>query len=188
MRLVLLTITVALLVPSPGLCQVKSKLPEAFTASAEAKTPGLAAAALLKIHIDRYSTDEERAAAVKALQTGGSAALTAALRQSASAGYVEVATKRWTIRYAREEAIPQGRRIVVVVDHPIFFLGGGELNPKPREGFDLALIQFEVDEIGIGQGTMAAAARIEAGGSAGVHLADYSEHPIKLVMVTKVIS
>lgn len=185
MRLLLLTISVALSVSSPGLCQVKSKLPEVFTATAEAKGPPVAAVALLRIQIERYSTDDERDTAVKTLQTGGSAALTAALRRSASAGYVEVGEKRWTIRYAREETTPKGRHVVVVVDQPMFFLGGGELNAKPREGFDLALIQFEVDEIGMGQGTMAAAVRIQAGGPAGIEVADYSNQPITLVIVTK---
>jgi hypothetical protein len=63
-----------------------------------------------------------------------------------------------------------------------------ELNPKAREGFELAVIQFEVDQTGTGQGTMSAAARIQALGPAGVELTDYSDEPITLVTVTKIVS
>ena len=188
MRPLLLTLSFALSLATLGFSQIRNKPPETFSASAQARTAGGAAAAVLRIHVDRYTTDDERDAAVKALQTGGSAGLTAALRKSAAIGYVEVGDKKWTIRFARQQQVPKGRQIVAVVDQPMFFVGGGQAAPKTREGFDLAVIQFEVDEIGMGQGTMAAAAQVKPGGPAGVELADYADEPIKLVTVTKVIS
>jgi len=166
--------------------QIPSNPQEMFSARAEAKEAGGVAATTLKIHVDRYTNDKERRAAVTALERGGSAGLTAALRYTPSNGYVEVGDRRWAIRYARQEPTPTGRHIVIVLDQPMFFLGGGELNPKRREGFDLAVVQFEVDAAGTGQGTMAAAASIRALGPAGVELTDYSDEPITLVNVTKV--
>jgi hypothetical protein len=185
-RLILFTFTLAFSVPTLGAGQIPSKPQETFSARAEAKVAGGVAATILTIHVERYTTDSERHAAVTALETSGSAGLTAALRKTPSTGYVEVGDRRWAIRYARQEPTPKGRQVVIVLDQPMFFLGGGELNPKRREGFELAVIQFEVDESGTGQGTMAAAARLQAGGPAGVELTDYSDEPITLVTVTKI--
>jgi hypothetical protein len=185
-RLILFTFTLAFSIPTLGAGQIPSKPQETFSARAEAKTAGGVAATMLKIHVERYTTDNERHTAVTALETGGSAGLTAALRKTPSSGFVEVGDTRWAIRYARQEPTPKGRQIVVVLDQPLFFLGGEELNPKRRDGFELAVIQFEVDSTGTGQGTMAAAARLRAGGPAGIELTNYSDEPITLVTVTKI--
>lgn len=186
MRLLLLTLSFALSVPTLGVGQIPSNPSETFSARAEAKAAGGVAATMLRIHVDRYTTDKERHVAVTAFETGGSAGLTAVLRMTPSTGYVEVNDRRWAIRYARQEPTPKGRRIIVVLDQPMFFPGDGELNPRPREGFELAVIQFEVDDRGTGQGTLAAAARVRAGGPAGVELTDCADEPITLVTVTKV--
>lgn len=185
MRL-LLTLSLALSLPTVGFSHTADKPPETFSARAEAKVAGGMAATALKIQIDRYTTDSERQVAASALESGGSAGLTAALRHTPSNGYVEVGDRRWAIRYAWQQPTPEGRQLVIVLDQPVLFLGGGELNPKPREGFELAVIQFDLDETGTGHGSMAAAARIQAGGPSGVQLADYSDQPIELVAVTKV--
>jgi hypothetical protein len=143
---------------------------------------------MLTIHVDRYSTDAERDATGTAFDTGGFTGLTAALRKTPANGYVEVADRRWAIRYARQERTPTGRHIVFVIDQPIFFPAGRELNPKRREGFDLAVIQVEVDETGNGQGTLAASARIRVGGQAEVELTGCSDGPIVLATVTRIPS
>jgi hypothetical protein len=187
-RLILFIFTLAFSVPTLVAGQILSNPQETFRARAEAKAAGGVAATTLTIHIERYTTDTERQAAVTALERGQSAGLMAVLRKTPSTGFVEVGDRKWAIRYARQEPTPKGRHIVVVLDQPMFFLGGGELKPKGREGFELAVIEFEVDATGTGQGTMAAAARIRAGGPGGVELTDYSDEPITLVTVTRIAS
>ena len=47
---------------------------------------------------------------------------------------------------------------------------------------------MEVDDVGLGTGTMAAAARVKPGGDAGVQIDDYAEEPIKLIAVNRKMS
>jgi len=78
-----------------------------------------------------------------------------------------------------------GRTISVVTDAPLCFVGGGNVDAKPREGFEVAVIVLDVDSIGLGTGSLAAAARVKPGGPAGLEIDDYSETPVKLVTVRK---
>ena len=96
------------------------------------------------------------------------------------------ADQKWPIRWAREQ--PSGkynRTIVVVTDQPIFFVGGGSAKAKPREGYDVALIKIDVDNVGLGKGTMTAAAKVKPGADGGVEIDDYAEKPIQLVTVSR---
>ena len=188
MRHLSLLITVLLLSPPAGAAQ-KEKPPETFSANAHVVRPGQGAAATsLNIHVERYSRDEDRDRLLKEFSTGGAAALTAALRKAPAVGYIEVGTKKWAIHFARQQETAKGRTILAVVDQPMFFVGGGDVNAKPREGFDFAVVQFAIDGVGLGSGTLAAAARLKAGtGPAGLELQDYAEEPIKLITVRKLI-
>ena len=47
----------------------------------------------------------------------------------------------------------QDRTISVVTDAPIFFVGGGSPDAKPRAGYELAVLQLKMDSSGIGEGT-----------------------------------
>jgi hypothetical protein len=187
MRVLLLAFTLAWTVPGIGAGQIPGMPDETFSARAEGAAAGMAATEL-RIHIDRYTTDAEQQAAVTALETGGSAGLATAFRVTPATGYVEIGVRRWAIRYARQERTPNGRKIVIVLDQPVVFPGGGEPNLRLRDRFQLAVLQFEVDAAGTGQGTMAAAARIGRGGATGVELTDDSNEPIVLVAVTKIAS
>jgi hypothetical protein len=162
--------------------------PETFTANLHVTgATGGAAAATIQIDIRRYTPEAERTAVETALKTGGYAAFVAALRKAPEVGTVSSGDQKWSIRWAREQPSAQGRRIVVVTDQPIFFVGGGRVDAKPRTGFDVALIEIQIDEVGLGSGTMAAAARVRPGGDAGVQVDDYADKPIKLVTVVRKI-
>ena len=79
----------------------------------------------------------------------------------------------------------KGRRIVVVTDQPIHFVGGGAINAKPRAGYDVAVIEMRVDDAGLGTGSMAAAAKVKPGGETGVVIDDYAAQPISLTKVVR---
>ena len=64
-------------------------------------------------------------------------------------------------------------------------VGGGAVDAKPRTGYDVALIRLQVDDVGLGEGSMAAAARVRPGGDTGVEVDDYADKPIKLVTVVR---
>jgi hypothetical protein len=67
-----------------------------------------------------------------------------------------------------------------VTDRPIFFVGGGAPDAKPKAGYELGVLELAVDAQGSGQGTMAAAARVKPGPDGGVILDDYAATPIRL--------
>jgi hypothetical protein len=169
---------------APG-AQLARGAPETFSANAHVKGPAGAAAATIQIHIERYTPDFDRNAVESALKHGGYPAFLSALRKAPDVGYIGLGDQKYAIRWARERSTPKGRTIAVVTEKPVFFVGGGAANPKAREGYHVAVIQLEVDDAGLGSGTMAAAARVRPGGDTGVQVDDYAEEPIKLTVTRK---
>ena len=181
---VLLTLSLA-----SGAASQQTGAPETFTANVQAVgAQGGAAAATIQVDIRRYTPEADRTAVEAALKTGGYPGFVAALRKAPEVGTVSFADRKWAIRWARErETGKNTRQIVVVTDQPIFFVGGGRADAKPREGFDVAVIEIEIDSAGLGRGQMTAAARVKPGTEGGVRVEDYAEKPIQLVTVTRKI-
>ena len=161
--------------------------PETFTANIQALgAKGGAAAATVEIDIRRYTPEADRTAVEAALKQGGYAAFLTALRKAPEVGSVSMADKKWAIRWAREQQSGKyDRRIVVVTDQPMFFVGGGAADAKPRAGYEVAVIEMTVDTVGLGKGTMTAAAKVKPGGESGVRIDDYAEKPIQLTTVSR---
>ena len=189
MRTLLMSCTVGLAVTlvSAGVRAQTStlKLPETFMANAQVSGQDARASAIVTIHIDRYSSDSERTALIETLTTGGYAGFLGAFRKVPAVGHVELNGRKVPVRWARQEPNPKGRHISIVTDGPLFFVGGGAVEQKPRAGFELAVIQMDVDPIGLGSGTMAAAAKVKLGGPTGVQVDDYGDKPITLATVRK---
>jgi hypothetical protein len=168
------------------LAQKPKGAPEMFTANLQvtgAKTG--AAAATIQVDIQQYSSDADRTAVETALKVGGYPAFLTALRKAPVVGTVSAADQTWSIRWARERRTDKGRSIAVVTDKPIYFIGGGSVDAKPRAGYEVAVIQMDVDDVGLGTGSMAAAARVKPDGEGGVRIDDYAEAPITLVTVVR---
>ena len=169
----------------PAAQSSKYTAPESFRANAQVSGRGAGAAAAITFQIDAYTADADRERVIAALRTGGSAAFLDALKKTPAAGSVQIGNRTVTIRWAREQPITGGRHIVLVTDAPVHFVGAGEPNAAAKAGYDVAVVQFNVDSVGLGSGTMAAAARVKPGGVAGVQVDDYAQTPIKLVTVTR---
>jgi len=161
--------------------------PEAFRAQLQSRTATGALAATIRLQVDRYTPEADRKAMTEAIAHGGYAAFLDALRKAPAVGYVQVEDVKVVIRWAREQKTPQGRDISLVTEAPVYFVGGGAAAPKSREGFELAVVRLTVDEIGLGAGTMAAAARVKPDGKGGVVIEDYATETIKLTSVSRVI-
>ena len=162
--------------------------PETFTSPLQARTATGASAATIRIRIDRYSYEAELKAMTDGLTHGGYPGFVQALRKAPAVGYVEIGDVKVALRWAREQVTAKGRTISLVTERPVYFLGGGKATAKPREGFELAVVQLTVDEFGLGSGTMAAAAKVKKDGEGGVLIEDYAEEPIKLTSVSRVIA
>jgi hypothetical protein len=159
--------------------------PETFGAKAQASTKaGASVTAPILFHVERYTPDFDRGVVQEALRVGGYPGFLPALRKAPDVGYAELASRRVTIRWARETVDATGRTIVLITDKPVAFLGG-QAEGKSRAGYEVAVIQLKVDAKGNGTGTMAAAARVKPGGATGVQIDDYAEVPITLAMVAR---
>ena len=161
--------------------------PETFNATAQVRGTLGVAAVSIQVVLQRYTPEAERTALEGALETGGYPAFLTALGRASDVGYVEHGTSKFTIRYARDVKMGTRRRIDVVTDRPIYFVGGDAPDAKPHAGFEVAVLRMEMDEVGMGSGVMAAAARLKPAPEGGVQIDDYAEQPIKLVTVTRKI-
>ena len=188
-----LSLTLALavvLAPTPAAAggQTKATAPETITANAHVTGAAGAAATRISMQIDRYTPDADREAVAQALKQGGYPAFLTALRKAPVVGSLTIAGQTFDIRWAREQPVSNGRSIVLITDKPVYFVGGGGTNAKPRAGYEVALLQFRLDGSGLGfEGTMAAAARVKPGGPTGVQIDDYAEKPIELQGISRAI-
>jgi hypothetical protein len=160
--------------------------PESFSINANVTGATGAAASVITIKIDKYSADGDRKAVEDAL-TQGQAAFLAALQKAPVVGTLSMGGQTTNIRWAREQPIQNGRTIVLVTDKPVYFVGAGAVTPKAREGYDVALLKFRMDDSGVGyDGTMAAAAKVRATAT-GIEVDDYGDKLIELRTVTRSI-
>ena len=166
----------------------KNTAPESFKANAQVSGAGGGVAAVIDIKVDRYTEDAENAVIAQALKDGGHPAFVAALHKSPIIGTLTVGNRSIPIRWARQRPEGDGRQIAVVTEAPVYFVGAGAADAKPTEGFDVAVATFTVDSVGLGKGTMAAAARVKVGGPNGVQVDEYSGKPITLISVSRKIS
>ena len=181
-----LIVSIALLsTTAAALAQTEIKPPETFTASAQVLGKDAGSSAQVTIRLEQYTAEKDRTAILEALKAGGSSGFLPVLRSAPQVGYVEMNGRKVAVRWARQQNTEKGRTISVVTESPLAFVGGGSVDAKPRAGFDVAVILLDVDSIGLGTGSMAAAARVKPGGPTGVEIDDYAETPVKLATVRK---
>ena len=123
--------------------------PETFTANAQVASGAGAIAATIQIEIQRYSPDFDRTSVEGGPEGRRVSRVSdrACARRRKSASSV-IGDQKFSIRYAREEKTAKGRTITVVTDKPMFFVGGGRTDAKPRAGYEVGAIQMMVDDVG----------------------------------------
>jgi hypothetical protein len=161
--------------------------PEIFSATAEAKNAKGAVSGTLEVRLNRYTPEFDRKTVEAALKEGGYPKFLLALRNAPEVGQLVLGGgEPFLIRYAREKVEAGGRTIILVTDKPVYFIGGGRnATTKPRAGFEIGVLQIQLDGTGQGSGTMAAAARVRPDGDGGVLLDNYAEEPIALTKLTR---
>jgi len=162
--------------------------PETFSARMSVGSQEGRGDAYVTIRVQRYSAPKDIDVMEKALKEGGSAGFVLALKRAPIVGQIEAGNKTFSIRWAREKPNDTGRVITFVVDSPVYFVGGGLPGAKSREGFDTAIVQLTMDSSGLGEGRMAAAAKVKPGGPTGVDIEAYDAEPVKLTSVKRQIS
>jgi hypothetical protein len=164
----------------------KSTAPESFRINGQVlDTPG-GVAASMTVQIDAYTPDDRHQTIVNALKAGDNAAFLDVLRKSPVVGSLRMGDRSVPIRWARSQAQQNGnRRVAVMTESPVFFFGAGAVDAKPTAGYDVGVLEFTIDSVGMGKGTMAAAAKVKPGGPTGIQIDDYSGKRIELTTVTR---
>ena len=159
---------------------------EVFTATAAVKTAGGASAsAPVTITIDRKMSQSEADSLVAAFKTGGAAALRKALVGIPPTGSVRIGTGTATpTRFTIERVTGDGRLLTIVTDQPLVFVGAAAPGAKPKEGYDFAVIDIEVDAKGNGSGTLSPAAKLKIS-PGGFVVEDYGGEVVRLTAVKK---
>jgi hypothetical protein len=165
---------------------VRAQGAETFTATATVKTAaGATATAPVTIVVDRKMTQAEADKLLAAFKSGGAAALRKALSGVPPTGSVMLGSGSATpTRLTLERATDKGRLITIVADQPIVYLGAGIPGAKPKEGYDFAIVDIEVDAQGAGSGTLAGAAKITVKQGVFV-IEEFSGELIRLTKVAK---
>jgi len=183
-----LTVSLACIIASVALGAQTSKntAPESFRVNGQVTdTPG-GVAATMTVQIDKYTPDDEHQTIVNALKAGDNKAFLDVLRKAPVVGALKMNNRSVAIRWARQQPQQNGnRRIAVMTESPVFFFGAGAVDAKPTEGFDVGVLEFTIDTVGLGKGTMAAAAKVKPGGPTGIEIEDYSGKRIELTTVTR---
>jgi hypothetical protein len=178
---------VLFLAVSAGLAiSVSAQTAETFTATATVKTAGAATAnAPVTLVVDRKMSKSEADKLTGAFTTGGAAALRKALVGVPPTGSVQLGSGKPTpTRLTLERVTDKGRLLTIVTDQPILFLGAGLPDAKPKEGYDFAIVDIEVDAAGAGSGTIAPAAKVTVKEGAFV-VQDYAGEMVRLTNVKK---
>jgi hypothetical protein len=178
------TIAIALILGIAALAAPASAqdqpVPDTFLALTTNMTP---ADAELKADVIRWSTDEERAAVIAALQSDDDPA--AALKELPTVGVVwrSGSAVGHSIKYAhRGEAANGGERITLVTDRPIGFTSFRPWEadaPATDAALDYSVVEMTIDGGDAGRGTMSLSAPVVIDADAGlVSLAPVEAPPL----------
>jgi len=162
--------------------------PEVFNARASVTSQDGRGDAYVTIRVDNYTPEKNITVMEKALKDGGTEQFLVELKRAPVAGRLEVGSRSFTIRWARQRATDKGRVITFVVDTPVYFVGAGVPGAKEKTGYNVAVLQITMDDAGVGEGTVVPAARVKPGGPTGVEVDSYSDAPVKLHSVMRLIS
>ena len=134
-----------------------------FTGTAQAKNATGAVSGTLEVRLRRVTPEFDRKAVETALKEGGYPRFLTAIRNAPEVGQLVLGGGApFSIRYARERVDATGRRLVLVTDKPVYFVGGGraDANVAARKGFEVAVIEIRLDAQGRRH-------RLDGGGGAG---------------------
>lgn len=149
--------------------------PDTFTATASARIGSTSVQTAVTVTITRQSSNDEREAVAKAIRSGGTLALHTVLTGFADAGTIQVGERRTAIKFASERPTDSGRLVTIVTADPIFYLGGGLPESKPRAGYEVAVAMLVLQEGGGGTGELVPAARVGLDKDGSLLIQDYGE-------------
>jgi len=144
-------------------------------------TMATGANSVVQIQIDRWSPDADRDRFLTTLIEKGPDALLSALQKSPRLGFIKLPTTLgMDLRYARQTALEDGgRRIVVVTDRRVGFW---EVRNRPRTyDYPFTLIEIRLNRDGTGVGKLALFTKITHDPKDNVlEIENYDSEPVRL--------
>ena len=176
-RIASIAIVTAAMAGSAGVARGAGEYPLALTADVSAKTDTVTISAVVTIKVDRLIEENRRKRLTDALKFGGYPKFVTTLREIPAIGSIQLGKRIVEIHYAQEEQTEGGRRLVLVADRPLFFLGDAA---KTRAGYELTLVELRFDAQGGVTGQMAGAARVKPAGEGNITLDNFAEILVQL--------
>src|SRR5437762_6779151 len=176
-RMLSMTAAAGLLACLTVLARAAGVYPLTLAAEAKTSTGVTSVTSMVTIRVDRLMEESRRKRVTDSLMYSGYVNFVPALRKLPPVGAIELAGRTVEIRYAHEQEEGSGRRLVVVADRPLFFLGGDPA--KSRAGYELTIAELRFDADGAVTGTMAGAARVKPS-QGGIVLDDYADVLVQL--------
>jgi hypothetical protein len=161
-----------------GSARAAGDYPLNLTFEASTTTAAAAVTSSVIVRVDRLMEENRRKRVTDALMYGGYANFLNALRTLPPIGTIGLMDRSVDIRYAYEQPAEAGRRLVLVADRPLFFLGGGDPG-KSRAGYELTIVELRFDAHGGIAGTMVGAGRVKPSPT-GVVLDDFANAAVRL--------
>ena len=155
-----------------------AEYPLTLTANAKVSSGATTVTSIVTIQIDRLMEPSRRAKVLDGLKFNGYQGFMNALRVLPAIGVIKAGERQVDVRYAWESTVDKARRLIIVADKPLVFLGGEA--SKPRAGYELTVVDLRLDDRGAVSGTMTGAARVKPAPDDGVVLDDYAVAPIEL--------
>ncbi len=156
--------------------------PVSLDLSATATTATASVTSTVVISVERLMEESRRVRATDALKHGGYPGFFNLIRTLPPVGTIGIGigANQVEVRYAQEAALPDGRRrLVLVADRPLFFLGGGD-PAKSRAGYELTIVDLTFEKDGKVSGAMAGAARVKPSAEGVPVLDDYADVRVRL--------
>jgi hypothetical protein len=159
-----------------GSAHAAGEYPLVLTVDAKVSAGNTTVTSVVTIRVDRLMLENRRQTVTDALKYGGYGNFVTTLRTLPVIGTIQVEQRSVEIRYAHEQGPDSGRRLVLVADRPLVFLGETE---KSRAGYELTLVELLFDAKGGVTGTLSGAARVKPSADGPV-VDDFAQTPVTL--------
>jgi hypothetical protein len=132
--------------------------------------------------VEHWTTDEERAALLKALSEGGSDALLAAMRKTIVGYFWTTSTTRYPLNIASSFQTEKGRLVRLVTERPIQFAEFAASTPRSRD-YEFGVIEMLLDEKDTGEGTVIMTAKVNINKDGQIEVESLGTTPQPLINV-----
>ena len=166
-----------------GVAQDEHALHEVYQAQAMGENTEAGQTFNVTVHIDEYSTPEERQILVDAFNTGGSKGLYNALDKMSSRGHIAITgTLGYDIKYARKIPLEEGFKMIVVTNRPVS--AREAWNSSRSMNYNLSYLEMVLNkETGKGTGTLIPAALFKIDKKSGEVTIEAFKNPWKLTNI-----